>query len=137
MKEKVLLDTGPMVALVSARDSNHEDCVAQLKGIHPPLITTWSVLTEAAWLLRAEPNGFEEILQGCQTGLFFLSNLEDTALPWIAGFLARYQKLHCQLADASLVYLAERDRIDTIFTLDRRDFSVYRFGRNRSFRLLP
>ncbi len=42
-----------------------------------------------------------------------------------------------QLADASLVYLAERDQIDTVLTLDRRDFSIYRFGNNRSFTLLP
>ena len=45
--------------------------------------------------------------------------------------------LNAQLADAALVYLAEREGLDTVFTLDRRDFSVYRFSRNRSFHLLP
>jgi uncharacterized protein len=42
-----------------------------------------------------------------------------------------------QLADASLVHLANRESIDTIFTLDRRNFSVYRSARNRRFRLIP
>jgi predicted nucleic acid-binding protein len=42
-----------------------------------------------------------------------------------------------QLADVSLVYLAGRERIETIFTLDRRDFSIYRTSRGRSFRILP
>ena len=42
-----------------------------------------------------------------------------------------------QLADATLVYLADRDGIDTIFTLDQRDFSVYRSARRRPFRIIP
>jgi uncharacterized protein len=53
------------------------------------------------------------------------------------SFLRKYQKLQPQLADACLVYLAEQEDIDTVFTLDRRDFSTYRFGRNRLFKLLP
>ena len=51
--------------------------------------------------------------------------------------MRRYQSLGAQLADAALVYLAEREDTDQVFTLDRRDFSVYRFGRNRRLRLLP
>ena len=45
--------------------------------------------------------------------------------------------LHPQLADAALIYLAGREGIDTIFTLDRRDLAVYRSARNRPFRILP
>ena len=48
-----------------------------------------------------------------------------------------YQDIRPQLADAALVYLAGRERIDTIFTLDRRDFAVYRSTRNRAFRIVP
>jgi len=61
----------------------------------------------------------------------------EEAIPWTMAFLRQYRKLKPQLADASLVYLAGREGIDTVFTLDRRDFSTYRFGRNRSFRILP
>jgi predicted nucleic acid-binding protein len=56
-------------------------------------------------------------------------------MPRIAAFLRKYRK--AQIADASLVYLAEEYDTNTIFTLDRRDFSTYRFGRNRSFRIFP
>jgi len=48
-----------------------------------------------------------------------------------------YQDIQPQLADAALVYLADREGIDTIFTLDRRDFSVYRSTRKRPFRIVP
>jgi predicted nucleic acid-binding protein len=71
------------------------------------------------------------------TGFMTAVPMGDEAAAWIAGFLRKYSKLKPQLADASLVHLAERDDLDTVFTLDRRDFSTYRFGRNRRFRILP
>ena len=55
----------------------------------------------------------------------------------MAGFLRKYRSLHPQIADASLVYLAEREGLDAVFTLDRRDFLVYRLSGNRRLNLLP
>jgi hypothetical protein len=60
-----------------------------------------------------------------------------TPLPWVEAFLKRYANLGAQLADACLVYLAARDGIDTVFTLDRRNFSVYRYGKNRRLKIIP
>jgi predicted nucleic acid-binding protein len=125
------------VAIFSKRDAFHEVSVAQLREIAPPLITTWPVITEAVWLLGEYPPGLELLLKTLDRGLFELPVFSKGAASWLARFLKRYRKLGAQLADASLVYLAERDRLDTIFTLDRRDFSVYRFSRKRSFRILP
>ena len=51
--------------------------------------------------------------------------------------MKRYAQLRPQLADAALVYLADREKIDTIFTLERRDFSAYRPARRTRFRLQP
>ena len=59
MIPRVLVDTGPMVAVFSKRDAFHEICVAQLREMAPPLITTWPVVTEAVWLLREYPPGIE------------------------------------------------------------------------------
>jgi uncharacterized protein len=63
--------------------------------------------------------------------------LEESDTEPIGKILQRYRNLNAQLADAALVHLAERERLDTVFTLDRRDFSVYRFSGNRSFSLFP
>jgi predicted nucleic acid-binding protein len=134
---RVLVDTGPLVAIVSRRDQYHQVCVEQLRAISPPLLSCWPVITEAAWLLRREPSAIQHLLQSAEMGFIQLLSLEVEAVGWMAKFLRRYRKLGAQVADGCLVYLAERENIDTVFTLDRRDFSVYRFQRNRSFRLLP
>jgi predicted nucleic acid-binding protein len=51
--------------------------------------------------------------------------------------MTKYEDIRPQLAHAALVYLAQREGIDTIFTLDRRDFAVYRNLRKRAFRIVP
>ena len=137
MIARVLLDTGPLVAILSRRDDYHRVCVEQLRELSPPLLTCWPVLTEAAWLLRKEPLAIQRLFQGFETGLLKLMALDETAAPWIATFLHRYRQLGAQLADACLVYLAEHEKIETVFTLDRRDFSVYRLSDKHSLNILP
>ncbi len=133
----VLVDAGPLVAVVSQRDQYHRVCLELLGSLRPPLLTCWPALTEAAWLLRHRGTALAKLLDSCSGGLFHLLDLDQHSLPWMAEFLQRYQKLGAQLADAALVYLAEREKIDTVFTLDRRDFSVYRLSGGRSLKLLP
>ena len=137
MISRVLLDTGPLVAILSRRDDCHRVCVEQLRELSPPLLTCWPVLTEAAWLLRKEPLAIQRLFQGFETGLLKLLTLDEPAAPWIATFLHRYRELGAQLADACLVYLAEHENIETVFTLDRRDFSVYRLSGKRPLNILP
>jgi predicted nucleic acid-binding protein len=63
--------------------------------------------------------------------------MDESSLPWIDRFLRRYRKVGAQLADASLMYLAEQQDFETIFTLDCQDFSVYRLRGNRAVQLIP
>jgi predicted nucleic acid-binding protein len=133
----VLLDTGPLVAILSRKDSYHSVCVEQLRTIRPPLLTCWPVITEAAWLLRQQPLAVQRLLSSFTKQWIKFLALEESDTEPIGKILQRYRKLNAQLADAALVHLAEREGIDTVFTLDRRDFSVYRFSGNRSFHLLP
>ncbi len=137
MRGSVLADTGPLVALASQRDQYHELCLEQVRKLPPQVFTSWPVITEAAWLLRDDPEAIQRLLTTCDRGPFRLLPLDQAAARWTANFLKRYRKLKAQVADASLVYLAEREGIETIFTLDRRDFSVYRLSDGRSLRLLP
>jgi predicted nucleic acid-binding protein len=132
----VLVDTGPLVAILSKNDHFHDICVKTLREIPAPLMSCWPVITEAAWLLREDPRTIQRLLIGSNGNFLELAPLSGSEAA-IAGIMKRYAELRPQLADAALVYLADREKIDTIFTLDRRDFSVYRLARRTRFRLLP
>lgn len=134
---QVLVDTGPLVAILSASDQHHESCVQQLKRIKGRLLTSWPVLTEAAWLLRSYPAALSTLLSSFQSGPLCLAALNESDMPAIAAILTRYKTLEIQLADASLLHLANREGIDTVFTLDRRDFSVLRLSGKKKLRLIP
>jgi predicted nucleic acid-binding protein len=137
MSLRVLVDTGPLVAILSSRDQHHRACVDQLRELAPPLLTCWPVITEAAWLLRGHPRGLDRLLGSFDAGLLKLLPLGEEAMPWVCQFLRRYRQQGAQLADAALVYLAGREGIDTVFTLDRRDFSSYRLPAGRRVSLVP
>ncbi len=131
------MDTGPIVAILSKSDEHHESCVEQLQRIRGPLLTCWPVITEAAWLLRAYPLAIATLLSSFNGRPFELVPLNETDLSGIAAILARYKGLGIQLADASLAHLADREGIELVFTLDRRDFSVLRLAGGRKLRLIP
>jgi len=137
LTSQVLIDTGPIVAILLQSDQHHEACVEQLHHIRGPLLTCWPVITEAAWLLRQYPQAIRKLLSSFRAGPFELLSLGETDLPGIAAVLAKYEGLGLQLADASLVHLANREGLETMFTLDRRDFSVLRLARGRKLCLLP
>lgn len=133
----ILIDTGPIVAILSASDDRHQVCVKTLHQIEPPMLTTWLVFTEAQYLLRRDKKANRGLFRAFNGGLFSLENLSADALPWLERFLTQYENINPQIADASLMYLAEQKNIDTIFTLDRRDFSIYRFRNKKAPKILP
>jgi hypothetical protein len=95
------------------------------------------VITEAAWLLNDLPRALAKLYGGPQSGVFQLLPLGDDALHAISALAKQYRGLRPQLADLALLHLAEREQIDTIFTLDRRDFTAFRRQGRGAFRLLP
>jgi uncharacterized protein len=95
------------------------------------------VITEAAWLLRAYPLAIARLLSSFNGRPFDLAPLNAADLPGIAAILAKYKDLGIQIADASLAHLANREGIETMFTLDRRDFGVLRLARGKKLRLIP
>jgi predicted nucleic acid-binding protein len=134
--KRILVDTGPLVALLSSADEHHEACVDTLRRLPGPLLSCWPVITEAAWLLRASPRAVQQLLESIDGGFLELLPLAGAEGQAVAAVMKRYEDIRPQLADAALVYLAGRERIETIFTLDQRDFSIYRAGR-RPFRIVP
>jgi predicted nucleic acid-binding protein len=135
--KRVLADTGPIVALLNPRDHNHAKCVATLHTLPGPLFTCWPVITEAAWLLRRGRNALELLLGGIESGFLEILPLATADAKPIAELIKKYGDMEIQLADASLVHLAAKYGLDTVFTLDRRDFSAFRLPKGRWFRILP
>ena len=134
---RLLTDTGPLVAIVSRQDRHHEVCLRTVQDQRGPLMTCWPVITEAAWLLQKVPSAFERILHSIAEGAVEILPVTGKEMAAVAALMKHYSSLRPQFADAMLVYLANRENIETIFTLDRRDFSVYRSARRSPFLLIP
>ncbi len=133
----ILLDTGPIVAFFDSSDGYHKICVDLLKSVNEPLVTTWPVLTESFYLLgfswKAQDNLWEFIARG---GIEILS-LDDMQQVRCRQLMEKYADLPMDLADGTLVVLAESKRVKKVFTLDHRDFQVYRPKHTKRFTLLP
>lgn len=107
--ERVLVDTGPLVALLRRNDAAHERCVSEAKAVGTPLLTSEAVLTEAFWLLRDLPRAASQLLLEIEQGVVVPLSLDRAAYPWIRNYVGKYQDLSPQWADATLCYLADRE----------------------------
>ncbi|MGD9633321.1 MAG: type II toxin-antitoxin system VapC family toxin [Pirellulales bacterium] len=132
-----MVDTGPLVAIRRGADEHHQRCVASLREIVPPLLTSWFVIAEAAYLLRESNAAVERLLQGPELGIYRILPLAESDLPSLSALVRKYRNLRPQLADVSLVHLANRESLETVFSLDRRDFQVFRTAKGKRLQLLP
>lgn len=133
----LLVDTGPLVAVQKPNDTAHAACIRVLREAKSALATTWPTITEAISLLGYSFDAQEGLLEMIMQGDLQLLPLEARDVPRLRDLMRKYRDLPMELADASLVHVAERERLDTIFTLDRRDFGVYRLPRGRRFTIVP
>jgi predicted nucleic acid-binding protein len=133
----ILVDAGPMVALLSDDDQHRARCVDAVRRIRVPMATVWPAVTEAVYLLKSRPRAQEALLEQIETENLGLVPLDRSDLPRIRELMRKYRDLPMALADAALVRVAERDGIDTVFTVDSRDFQVYRLLGRRRFKIIP
>lgn len=128
----ILVDAGPLVALVDADDQHHASCVTALKQLREPLGTVWPALTEAMYVLAELPRAQEALWEMLARSAVQLLALDLGDVPRIRELMRKYADRSMDLADAALVRVAEREGIRRIFTVDRSDFAVYRLhGRIR------
>ena len=133
----LLVDAGPLVALLHKDDQDHALCVDVLKRLREPLLTTWMPVTEAMYLLGFSVEAQCALLKMIERDMLQVLSLGIDDLPSIRKLMRQYANLPMDFADATLVQAAKRQHIDQVFTLDRRDFSVYRLGRGKAFTIIP
>jgi len=133
----ILVDTGPLVALLHADDSNHDSCREALRSIREPLATVWPVVTEAMYLLAFSWKAQNALWEMIEDELVSLLPLEAADASRMKVLMQKYRDLPMDFADAALVRVAEREKLRRIFTVDRRDFELYRPLGMRRFTLIP
>ena len=125
MRRAVILDTGPLVALVDARDKDHDWSIAQWSEVEPPLLTCESVISEACFLLRQTRTGGTPVLEMIARKALDTSFRLDEHIRHVRTLMRKYSDVPMSVADACLVRMAEVMAHSTVLTLDR-DFRLYR-----------
>jgi len=133
----ILVDAGPLVALIHADDREHEHCEEVLSSLQEPMGTVWPALTEAMYLLGFSWRAQDALWELVETEAVRILSLDHSDLPRMRQLMRQYRDLPMDLAAAALVRVAERERLRRVFTLDRRDFEVYRPARLGRFSILP
>lgn len=137
MPGELLLDTGGLISLLDRGQEAHLACVRIFEKWSRPVLTTEAVITEATHLLGRLAGGISAVLRFVLDGGAVLVPGSDEALRRADDLIRRYADLPLDYADATLVALAEDVRSEHILTLDRKDFSALRWGRNRAFHVHP
>lgn len=131
----VLLDTGVIVALLDKSQESHSACADAILNLDAPLMTCEAVISESCFLLRNVDGASEAIIDNVTAGVFqipFQLSQESAA---VKKLLRKYRDQGIDFADACLIRMAEEFGTADVLTLDR-DFTIYRWGRNKPFRLL-
>jgi len=111
--------------------------VATLRGLQQSLGTVWPVVTETMFLLADRGDAQSALWQSLEDEAIALLPLGRDDVPRVRELMWTYRDRPMDFADAALVRVAEREGIDTVFTVDRSDFEVYRLAGRRRFKIVP
>ena len=137
MPHEALADTGAILALLDRSDRWHRQCIAAFETLRLPLVTSEAVLTELFHLVGDNPHEGEAAWTFVRSGALSLAAIPDAELPLLHQLMSRYADRPMDFADATLVHLAHRESLNTVFTVDHADFETYRIESRRRFRILP
>lgn len=133
----LIVDTGPLVALLDATDPDHERCATLLRNTNEPRIVPVCVLVEVEYLLRPWPQALDALLADFNAGGFELLDLPTRWLLRSGELIERYRDLPLGLVDATVIAAAEMLGETRVATLDHRHFTVVRPSHTTALELLP
>jgi predicted nucleic acid-binding protein len=133
-----LVDAGPLVALIDAGEPDHAGCRAAFGELRLPLVTTWPAFTEAIYLLGRAAGwpGQRALWRMVERQLLAIEDLSHEQVERSRTLMERYADHPMDLADATLVALAEARELRTVFTLDG-DFRSYRLRGGHHLEVIP
>ncbi len=137
MPADALIDTGAILALLDRTDRWHKACVDAFRQVRLPLLTSEAVLTELFHLVGDNRAEMEAAWKFIRSGALLLATIEHGEVAQIHTLMSRYWDRPMDFADATLVYLAKREALSEILTVDHADFETYRIEGRRRFRVLP
>lgn len=132
-----LIDTGAILALLDRTDRWHNVCVDAFRQLRLPLLTSEAVLTEVFHLVGDSRHEMEAAWKFVRSGALTLGIIGPEELTHLHNLMSRYWDRPMDFADATLVYLARRESLSVILTVDQADFATYRIEGKRQFRVLP
>jgi uncharacterized protein len=132
----ILLDTGVIVALLDRSEALHRACAQAVRETESPLITCEAVIAESCYLLRNLPGAIEAVIDNVTAGIFQIPLQLSREAAGVKQIIRKYRDRRIDLADACLIRLADEFGTADILTVDG-DFAVYRWGRNKAFRMTP
>jgi len=131
----VIVDTGPIVALLNSSDAHHQWTRDILDTIEPPLVTCEAVVSEACFILHRISGGQDAVLELIERGVVSIVFSLKSELPVVRKLMDKYASVPMSLADACLVRMSELDSKVKVLTLDN-DFTIYRRNRRQNIPLL-
>ncbi len=131
-RDRVLIDTGILVAFYDAADPHHRTVFDFLGQCRSQLITTLSCVTETMWLLAEDDRVQSNFLRHLTAQIYHCEPLIPEDFERVLQLNQQYRNIPADFADLSLVVISERLDIPSIATLDS-DFNIYRRYRNQPF----
>ena len=125
MKNIILIDSGPLIALFDRSDKYHIKTKKFLKHYNGKLLTSWAVITEVSHMLDFNLNVQIDFLKWIERGGVILYSIEQCDLEDIITQMQNYTNVPMDLADATLMYIAHKENIKQIASIES-DFDIYR-----------
>jgi hypothetical protein len=123
--QKTIIDSGPLIALFDKNDKYHTVVMAFFKDFRGEFVTSWAVVTEVTHMLDFNLQVQIDFLKWVEMGALSLYNIEQNELREIIRMMSRYTNVPMDLADSSLMYIAQKEGIKNIVSIDS-DFDIYR-----------
>jgi hypothetical protein len=134
---RALVDTGALLAYLDRSDRWHDRCRAALVELRLPLVTSPAVLAELFHLVGDSPGEIAAAWGFVRSGAVTVAAIPDAELADLETLMRQYRDRPMDLADATLVHLARREGVSTVFTIDHDDFETYRIGPRKKFSIVP